>query len=89
MIEPVEIPTPRSVASATVEAIPEEGRTMSKSTASVCPKCGKDSGIPIAYGLPGRDLMDRAQRGEVALGGCLVMDDNPELRCTDECGHEW
>jgi hypothetical protein len=89
VIELVEIPAPMSAAGATVEAIPEEGHTMSKTTTRVCPKCGNDTGIPIAYGLPGRDLMDRAQRSEVALGGCLVMDDNPELRCTDECGHEW
>jgi hypothetical protein len=79
-----------SVAGATVEAIPEEGHTMSKTTTRVCPKCGNDTGIPIVYGLPGPDLMDRAERGEVVLGGCLDMDDNPEWRCMAVgCGTEW
>ena len=63
---------------------------MPHTTTAVCPKCGNDSGIPIAYGLPGIELMDAAQRGEVALGGCIVMPDNPDWRCTDAaCGHAW
>lgn len=81
-----------SVARVTVEAkaTAEEGPRMSNATTSICPKCGNDTGIPIVYGLPGPDLMESAQRGEVMLGGCLVMDENPDWRCTDAgCGHEW
>jgi len=72
------------------EAVNEEGHTMSKTTTSACPKCGNATGIRIVYGLPGSDLMQSAQRGEVALGGCLVMDDNPSWLCSDAaCGHKW
>jgi hypothetical protein len=28
--------------------------------------------LPICYGKPGKALIDRAQRGEVVLGGCMV-----------------
>ena len=28
--------------------------------------------LPIAYGKPGPDLMERARQGEVVLGGCEV-----------------
>lgn len=80
-----------SAAAATVEpeATHEEGHTISKTT-SICPTCGNDTGIRIVYGLPGMGLVERAQSGEVALGGCLVMDDNPEWHCAGAgCGHEW
>ena len=63
---------------------------MSKTTTSACPKCGQATGVPIVYGLPGADLFASAERGEVALGGCLVMPDNPHWRCTDAaCQHAW
>ena len=28
--------------------------------------------VPLVYGLPGPDLFDAAQRGEVVLGGCVL-----------------
>ena len=28
--------------------------------------------IPVIYGLPGGRTLDRAERGEVVLGGCVV-----------------
>jgi len=63
---------------------------MSKTDNTTCPKCGQDTGIPIAYGMPDMELVEAAQRGEVALGGCLVMDDNPQWQCTDAaCGFGW
>jgi len=27
--------------------------------------------VPIVYGLPGPELFERAERGEVILGGCM------------------
>ena len=46
-----------------------------------CPKCGKDL-LPIAYGVPGPGMMDADRRGEIALGGCVVSDNDPEWRCS-------
>lgn len=54
---------------------------------SVCPACGK-LGVPIVYGLPDHGLMEAAERGEVALGGCIIHDDDPSHECP-ECGHHW
>ncbi len=50
----------------------------------ICPECdaGKNV-IPIVYGKPGRELMERAERGEVKLGGCCVTDESPRYHCPD------
>ena len=55
-----------------------------------CTSCGDEDPLPIAYGFPPPDspLMAAAERGEVALGGCLIRDDAPEWRCRG-CGAEW
>ena len=51
-----------------------------------CPRCGRP-GVPIVYGLPGPELMEAAERGEVALGGCVIPDAPPSHEC--EAGHAW
>lgn len=57
---------------------------------SKCPTCKTGKLIPIVYGLPGRELMEQSDRGEIELGGCVVtqiIDHNgirtndPELHC--------
>ncbi len=53
---------------------------------SRCKKCGGEL-IPIAYGLPGEDMWNAAQRGEIRLGGCCVYPDMPTSACR-ECGTE-
>ncbi|HEY5231288.1 MAG TPA: hypothetical protein VIJ11_10410 [Galbitalea sp.] len=54
-----------------------------------CANCGSRA-VPIVYGMPGFDLFEAADRGEVALGGCIVDDELPTWRCTnDECGLEF
>lgn len=45
-----------------------------------CPVC-KGSVIEIAYGLPDGELMEAGQRGEVALGGCMVEPGLPTHTC--------
>lgn len=50
-----------------------------------CPRCGSDQAIPIAYGLPTLDMAEASQRGEFALGGCIVMPENPTMHCTACC----
>ena len=53
-----------------------------------CPSCGSPDRIPIAYGLPTQETVERADRGEVLLGGCLVHDEAPRWQCR-ACGTTW
>ena len=41
--------------------------------------------MPIVLGYPAPELFAAADRGEVALGGCVVTGDDPAHRCPD-CG---
>lgn len=50
-----------------------------------CPACGSREVIPILYGLPGFELSEAAERGEVVLGGCLIGDESPDYECRG-CG---
>ena len=55
---------------------------MRKPKVSSCPRGGKfDSVVPILYGMPAGEAMEEAERGEIALGGCLVGDIDPRYRC--------
>ena len=51
------------------------------SDARPCPVCGSMDAVPIVYGLPGIDLWEAAQRGELVLGGCIVDPESPEFEC--------
>lgn len=51
---------------------------------STCSRCG-GSAVPIAYGYPGPEMMEAAERGEIVLGGCMVSEGQPTRRCGD-CG---
>ena len=53
-----------------------------------CPSCDSNNVVPIVYGMPGSELMEQAERGEVILGGCVVTDNDPGLYCKD-CGSEF
>lgn len=57
---------------------PEPVATGSDSPA--CSTCGGPT-VRIVYGFPGTDLFDAADRGEVALGGCLSYRGQPTHRC--------
>ena len=57
---------------------------------SNCPTCRSGKLVPIVYGMPGRELIEQSNRGEIELGGCVVsqvIDENgirfndPELYC--------
>lgn len=59
-------------------------------TTAVCPRCGKRSGVKIVYGMPDDELVEKAQRGLVALGGCILTGADPTWRCLEDgCGTEW
>ena len=47
---------------------------------TTCPECG-GKGVRIVYGLPGPELAEAAERGEVALGGCVIGEDDANLQC--------
>ena len=64
----------------------EERPEVAKGTVK-CPACGGKL-IPILYGLPDPEGFAAAERGEIALGGCTVMGDDPQLRCFT-CGEEY
>lgn len=51
-----------------------------------CPTCGERL-VAIAYGEPGPEMFEAAERDEIALGGCVVQPDNATHRCPQ--GHEW
>ena len=48
-----------------------------------CPICNSNNLIPIIYGMPGMDLVERENNGEIKLGGCIVMSDSPKWYCKD------
>ncbi len=53
-----------------------------------CTMCGSMDTIPIVYGYPGPEMMEEAQRGEVILGGCCVIEDQPNQECR-ACGAQF
>jgi hypothetical protein len=50
-----------------------------------CPTCSAAL-VPIVYGMPTHVLFEKAERGEVSLGGCVVSDRDPMFHCTGERG---
>lgn len=57
----------------------------SRTNVRVCPECGGKL-IPIEYGYPSAEMMEKAERGEIFLGGCTPYMSN--YRCR-ECGLEF
>ena len=53
-----------------------------------CIECGQPAVVRIVYGMPGPETWDAVSRGEIELGGCVIMDDNPDFHCTS-CGARW
>lgn len=53
---------------------------MNSQTTKKCPKCGERL-IEIIYGMPGSDLFEAEERGEVILGGCCLSGDDPKYHC--------
>ena len=53
-----------------------------------CPECRGNETVPIAYGMPGLDLAEAAERGELVLGGCCITGDDPRWHC-NACGADF
>lgn len=56
-----------------------------------CPECGSGEVVEVVYGYPTFPTSERARRGEIRLGGCLVAFDmeNEERASCRSCDHEW
>jgi len=54
----------------------------------VCPQCKQKTGVNILYGHPDIESFEAAERNEVMLGGCALIEGQPERHCTS-CGNEW
>lgn len=52
-----------------------------------CPRCGNEL-LPIVYGMPGPEMLEKAERGEIYLGGCVITPDDPKYYC-DACDREF
>lgn len=57
---------------------------MDKRNKPVCIKCrNKIHVIPIVYGYPSSETFRQRDIGKIALGGCIIQDDNPKWHCSD------
>lgn len=45
-----------------------------------CPNCNNKL-VEIVYGLPSVELMEKALKKEVSLGGCIIIGDTPRYHC--------
>lgn len=54
----------------------------------ICPACGEKAGVNIRYGYPNHKAIEASERGEIALGGCCIGENDAERQCL-KCGHEW
>jgi hypothetical protein len=79
--------TPASNAIDSAPLPTEENVTMSDSTQpkQSCRVCGSEEILPVVYGLPTPETVARAAMGEVLLGGCVIMGEQPGWRCS-QCG---
>ena len=53
-----------------------------------CPYCGTHESIPIVYGLPGPEMLEASEAGEIVLGGCVVLPAGATRHCR-ACGRDW
>jgi hypothetical protein len=53
-----------------------------------CPNCNNKEIIPILYGQPTLEKVAKCERGEVVLGGCVIVDGMPKWHCK-KCGHRF
>jgi hypothetical protein len=51
------------------------------SESTECPNCQSKNIVPIAYGMPGPEMWASYERGEIKLGGCVVLTPCAEWYC--------
>jgi hypothetical protein len=55
---------------------------------SNCPKCKSKDVIPIVYGKPSNQTLERSERGEIKLGGCCLYGNDLKSYCKN-CKNEF
>ena len=50
-----------------------------------CPACGSTDALRVLYGLPTAEAFEASERGEFALGGCVIGVESPDYECRG-CG---
>jgi len=53
-----------------------------------CPKCNSTNIVPIVYGMPGPELMEKNHEGKIHIGGCAIKLDSFDRHCND-CENQW
>ena len=52
-----------------------------------CSNCSSSkSVVPIRYGMPGVEMMQKYHEGKIKLGGCDMDEENPNWYCK-KCEH--
>ena len=46
-----------------------------------CQKCGSTEFVPVCYGYPTEEAMEKYERGELILRGCCAFGENPTRVC--------
>ena len=49
-----------------------------------CPNCGNNM-VDIIYGLVKYDIGQKAEKGEVFLGGCVIKEEKPPIYHCNNC----
>jgi hypothetical protein len=60
----------------------EPSKYLSKMKPPKCPHCGAKKVVDILYGYPSDEGFEKADKGELVIGGCIVSGDNPSWQCT-------
>lgn len=50
-----------------------------------CPRCASRQAVRILYGYPTHEAFEASERGEIALGGCVIGEESPDFEC-GACG---
>lgn len=53
-----------------------------------CPACGSTDTVKILYGMPTYEAFEAVERGEISLGGCCILHNNPTRHCK-ACGQDF
>ena len=59
-------------------------KSKKSSSKPTCERCGAPT-IPIVYGYPSESMFRDAARGKIALGGCVVLGNDPRWKCSADC----